>query len=99
MRIIARGTLREFWEKPGHTDSEGPLKAWFHEVQKAAWRNNSEIKKKYRSASIISSERVVFNIAGNKYRLIVAIKYKIQIVYVRFVGTHKEYDKIDPETV
>ena len=99
MRIIARGALRQFWEKPEHSDSEGPLKAWFHEVQKAFWKNSSDVKQKYRSASIISAERVVFNIAGNKYRLIVAIKYKIQIVYIRFIGTHKEYDKIDPEKI
>ena len=93
MRIIARGTLREFWER--HADAEQPLKSWFREASHATWRNPSEVKAMYRSASIVGGGRVVFNIAGNKYRLVVKVNYPYGIVYVRFVGTHRQYDKID----
>ena len=99
MRIIARRKLREFWEKSEYKDSEQPLKAWFHDVKSMNWKNSAEVKEKYRNASIITNERVVFNIAGNKYRLIVAIKYEIKIVFIRFIGTHKQYDKVNPEKI
>lgn len=99
LRIIARKALKDFWEKPEYADSEQSLKAWFHEVKAAKWRNSAEIKQKYRNASVIDNERVIFNIAGNKYRLIVAIKFEIQIVFIRFIGTHKQYDRIDPKRV
>ena len=97
MRVIAVSTLRQFWEK--HPDSEQPLKAWHDEATQAAWAQPAEIKTQYRSASILKNRRVVFNIKGNDYRLIVAIAYRLGIVYVKFIGTHAEYDKIDAETV
>ena len=97
MRIISVKTLRDFWIK--YPDSEQPLKAWYSEVKKAIWNNPSEIKKHYRNASIIKDKRVVFNIKGNDYRLVVAIKYKFQIVYIRFIGTHNDYDKINAEEI
>ena len=97
MRVIAVSTLRQFWEI--HSDAEQPLKAWFDEASKATWTQPSEIKDQYRSASVLKNRRVVFNIKGNDYRLIVAIAYKLGIVYVKFIGTHAEYDRIDAETV
>ncbi len=97
MRVIAVSTLRAFWERC--PDTEQPLKAWFEEATNASWTQPSDIKEQYRSASILKNRRVVFNIKGNDYRLIVAVAYKLQIVYVKFVGTHKEYDAVDAETV
>lgn len=97
MRVIAVSTLRAFWER--YPDVEQPLKAWYEEATSATWRQPADIKARYRSASVLKSRRVVFNIKGNDYRLIVAIAYKLQIVYVKFVGTHKEYDAVDAETV
>lgn len=94
MRIISRRTLREHWEKRNRGDSEEPLKAWFAIARKAAWANVAEVKEQFRSASAVG-DRVVFNIAGNKYRLVVRINYEVQIAFVRFVGTHKEYDELD----
>lgn len=93
--IIALQTLKEHWEKPGREDSEQLLKAWYHEAKQANWSNPNDIKSQYRSASIVDNNRVVFNICGNKYRLIVQINYQNQWVFIRFVGTHKEYDQID----
>lgn len=75
------------------------MKAWFEEATNASWNQPSDIKERYRSASILKNRRVVFNIKGNDYRLVVAIAYKLQVVYVKFVGTHKEYDAVDAETV
>ena len=97
MRVIAVSTLQDFWEL--HPDAEQPLKAWCQEATNASWTQPAEIKEQYRSASVLKNRRVVFNIKGNDYRLIVAIAYKLQIVYVKFVGTHKEYDAVDAETV
>lgn len=97
MRVIAVSTLRQFWEN--HPDAEQPLKAWFDEASKATWSQPSEIKDQYRSASVLKNRRVVFNIKGNDYRLIVAIAYKLGIVYVKFIGTYAGYDRIDAETV
>jgi len=97
MRVIAISTLRNFWKD--HPDAEQPLKAWYAEAENATWTQPADIKAQYRSASVLKNRRVVFNIKGNDYRLIVAIAYKLQIVYVKFVGTHKEYDAIDAETV
>ena len=99
MRVIARRTLREFWERPGRSDAEQPLRAWFVEARQAEWRTPSAIKARYASASIIANDRVVFNIGGNKYRLVVAIRYEAQIAFIRFIGTHAEYDRIDAEDV
>jgi mRNA interferase HigB len=97
VRIIARGTLGDFWLK--HGDSEQPLKAWFQEGKQAEWSNPNEVKANYANASILKHSRVVFNIAGNKYRLVVMINYKSAIVFIRFIGTHEEYDRINPEEI
>ena len=97
MHVIARKALVEFWTE--HPDSEQALRAWYHEASRAEWRPSAEVKQMYRSASIISAERVVFNICGNKYRLIVRIKYGRGVAFIRFVGAHAEYDAIDAETV
>ncbi len=97
MRIIALRTLRDFWER--HADAEQPLRAWYHDVAQAHWNTPNDIKAVYRNASILGNNRVVFNIGGNNYRLIVANHYNRGIVYIRFVGTHKEYDSIDAENI
>ena len=97
MRIIAIRTLQEFWER--HADAEQPLKAWYKEAGEAAWVGPADIKTRYPSADILAGNRVVFNIKGNTYRLIIKIHYNRQIVYIRFVGTHAEYDKVDATTV
>lgn len=93
MRIISKKTLREFWEK--HKDSEQKLKSWFQETNSVEWKNPKQIKKEYPSASFLADNRIVFNIKGNKYRLIVKINYDHNILWVRFIGTHAEYDKIN----
>lgn len=95
MRVISLKTLKKFYECSTHKDSEQSLKAWYNEASKTNWQNPNEIKEQYKSASIVGDSRVVFNIHGNKYRLIVKINYYAQVIYVRFVGTHKDYDKID----
>lgn len=97
MRVIARKRLREFWNN--HSDSEGALKAWFSEAENTKWRSPADIKIKYPHASILPDNRVVFNIKGNNYRLVVKINYDYGQVFIRFVGTHAEYDKIDATTI
>lgn len=97
MRVIARKTIREFWEKYG--DSEQQLKTWYKEASKAGWNNPHEIKEEYARVSILKNGRVVFNICGNKYRLVVDINYERQWVFIRFIGTHDDYDQIDANTV
>ena len=100
MRVIARKALTQFWaSSPKYADARAPLEAWYHEVRRADWSHPADIKEQYRSASILKSGRVVFNIAGNKYRLVVQINFPRQIVYICFVGTHKQYDQIDVETI
>ena len=89
--------MRDFWGS--HTDARQALQAWYADVKHAAWKTPAEIKREYRSASFVGNNRVVFNIKGNKYRVIVAVQYKYQLVYIRFVGTHQEYDQIDATTV
>lgn len=96
MHIVAVRYLRAFWEKD--PDSEQPLKSWVDEAKKASWSQPAQIKEQYRSASILKNKRVVFNIKGNDYRLVVSVAYHYQAVYVKFIGTHKEYDAIDAET-
>jgi mRNA interferase HigB len=93
MRIIARSTLREFWLK--YPNAEQPLKAWFEDASRSNWQNSSEIKQVYANASIIANNRVVFNIKGNTYRLVVHIRYDLGIIFIRFIGTHEQYDKIN----
>ena len=98
MRVLAKKTLKEFWElNPQHRDSKSSLEAWHAEAIKANWSTPQEIKAQFRSASILKNNRVVFNIAGNKYRLIVSIDYDRRACFVKFVGSHKEYDLIDAE--
>ncbi len=97
MRVIALGALRSFWEK--HPDAEQPLKSWYDETRKADWKSFHDIKTLYPSASIVGNDRVVFNIKGNSYRLIVLVRFRGKKLFIRFVGTHKEYDKIDARTV
>ncbi len=99
MRVISKKKLTSFWNIPQYKDAEEPLKAWYAEARAASWQHPMEIKRKYRSASILKDNRVVFNIAGNKYRLVVKIHYNTGSLFIRFVGTHKEYDKIDAETI
>ena len=97
MRVISKKILREFWEK--HSDSEQQLKSWFQETSNAEWNSPNDIKIEYPSASILSNNRVVFNIKGNKYRLIVRINYDYKMAWIQFVRTHAEYDKIDANKI
>ncbi len=97
MRIIAQRTLREFWEK--HADAEQALKSWYQEARDSQWQEPNDIKRRYPSADVLPGNRIVFNIKGNTYRLIVKIHYNTGFVFIRFVGTHAEYDKVNAETV
>ncbi|OFZ97856.1 MAG: addiction module toxin RelE [Betaproteobacteria bacterium RIFCSPLOWO2_02_FULL_62_17] len=97
MRIIALGTLRIFWQK--HADAEIPLRSWYAAASRADWHAPADIKADYRSASFIANNRVVFNIKGNEYRLVVAVHYNRGMMFIRFIGTHREYDKIDATTI
>ncbi len=97
MRVIAKKVLRDFWLK--HSDSEQQLKSWYKETCKADWVNPIDIKTEYPKASILKWSRAVFNIYGNKYRLIVSINFQRKWVFVRFIGTHKEYDLIDANKI
>jgi len=93
LRVIAKKTLRDFWSK--YPDCEQQLKAWYQEAEDANWKGPTDIKRDYPSASIIGDNRIIFNIKGNHYRLIVRINYNYGMVWIRFIGTHKQYDKID----
>jgi len=97
MRVFVKKRLREFWEK--HSDSEDQLKTWYKEALKAKWATPADIKSEYAKASILKYGKVVFNICGNKYRLIVDINYKRQWCFIKFIGTHTEYDKVDVEKI
>src|SRR5687768_100745 len=97
MRIIAKRTLREFWER--HPDAEEPLLAWYREVEQEDWDTPAKLKVKYRNASIVGGNSVVVNIKGNDYRLFMKINYPFRVVYIRFVGTHAAYDRINVEEV
>jgi mRNA interferase HigB len=97
MRIISKRTLSDFWIR--YPDAEEPLLAWYREVKKEDWDTPAKVKEKYGNASVLKNSRVVFNIKGNDYRLIVKINYPYRVIYVRFVGTHAEYDEIDAEEV
>ncbi len=97
MRIIAKATLKKFWIN--HKDCEEQLKSWYNEVSKTNWNNPNELKKEYPSASILENNRIVFNIKGNNYRLIVKINYEYKIMWIRFIGTHGEYDKINANKI
>jgi len=93
MRVIARNTLRLFWQK--HADAEGPLEAWFAETSRGTWHSMADIRKRYATASIIDGERVVFNVGGNKYRLVVKIWFPGKTVWLKFVGTHAAYGLLE----
>ena len=97
LRIIAKKILRDFWNV--HSDSEQQLKAWYQETSKVEWTGPNKIKLEYPSASFLADNRVVFNIKGNHYRLIVKINYDYQMIWIRFIGTHAEYDKINAKTI
>nr|WP_297456445.1 type II toxin-antitoxin system HigB family toxin [uncultured Halomonas sp.] len=98
MRVIAKRTLREFWER-GYDDAAIPLTEWHSMMSKASWATPQELKAEIRTASILKGGRAVFNIGGNKYRVIVSIRYTQQIAWVRFVGTHAQYDQVNAETI
>ena len=97
MNVIKRKTLSDFWTR--HADAKEDLTAWFAEAKHASWRNFSEIKARFRSADVLPGNRVVFNIHGNNYRLVVRFDYRCKIAFIRFVGTHSEYDRINAETI
>jgi mRNA interferase HigB len=100
MRVIAKRTLREFWQSSSqYGDAQGPIEAWHAEAEKASWRTPQEVKAQFRPASVLKGGRVVFNMAGNKYRLVVALDYTRQACFVKFIGTHEQYDRINAETV
>ena len=103
MRVIARRTLREFVaSRVGHKDHaalKAAIDAWFDEVRRAAWRNPADVKRRYASASIVSADRIVFNINGNDYRLVVAVDFERHIVWIKWLGTHAEYDRINVKEV
>jgi len=96
--VISGAVLRNFWTLAGRADSEGPLRAWLAEARAARWKSPAELKARYPKASLVG-DRVVFNIGGNKYRLIVHINYSLGIVLIKFIGTHQEYDEVDVLTV
>jgi mRNA interferase HigB len=97
MRVISRKPLVDLAKR--HPDAKAELDAWFHQAETANWANPAEVKAQYGNASVLKGSRVVFNICGNKHRLVVRINYPYSIVYVRFAGTHREYDEIDAEQV
>ena len=99
MRVIAKSSLQKFWERPGCADARGPLQSGYEEALGAKWRTPQDIKDQFASASICGNNRVVFNVGGNKYRLVVEVQYQAGIVWVMFVGTHAQYDRIDVESV
>lgn len=96
MHVVSVKRLREFWEK--HADSQPALRAWYREAKAASWKSFADIKKCHRSADCLPGNRVVFDIKGNRYRMVVRIHYNSGRVYIRFIGTHPEYDKINAET-
>jgi mRNA interferase HigB len=97
VRILALRTLREFWTR--HADAEGALRAWYSDARRAKWRTPADIRADYANASFVGDDRVVFNIRGNTYRLVVSMNYETGAAYIRFIGTHAEYDRIDVETI
>ena len=99
MRVISRRALVDFWSRTGCRDAEQPLRAWFKEAQRATWSTPADVKARYTSASVLKNGRVVFNIGGNRYRLVTKINYPAKVVFVRFVGTHAEYDRVDVEGI
>jgi len=99
MRIVSHRKLREFYETPGHEDARIALERWYDVADKAMWHNLSDIKADFPSVDYVGNQHYVFNIRGNKYRLVVVVKFTISHMFIRFVGTHAEYDKIDCSTI
>ena len=100
MRVIALRTIKRFIEsKSEYSDSREPVLAWYRQVLRADWASPADVKREIRTASVLKDGRVVFNVAGNKYRIVVWINYSYRVVYVRFIGTHALYDRIDAQTV
>lgn len=100
MRVIALSTLKVFLESdPSHADAREPVMAWYRQLRTADWATPADVKRDIRSASILKDGRAVFNIAGNKYRIVVWINYPYRVVYIRFIGTHRRYDRIDAQTI
>lgn len=99
MRVIAKSSLRKFWEQTSYADARSPLESWHDEASQACWTSPQDVKTQYRNASICANNRVVFNIAGNKYRLVVEMQYRAGIAWVKFIGTHAQYDRISVESV
>lgn len=100
VRVIALSTLKAFWaDQPENLDAQGPTLAWYRDVLTADWARPSDLKAQFRTASILRDGRAVFNIGGNKYRIVVWINYPYRVVYIRFIGTHKQYDAIDSQTI
>lgn len=97
MKIFSRGTLRDFWEK--HANCEQQLKIWYRETEKSDWSSIQDLKREYPSASILKNNRIVFNIKGNDYRLIAKFNFEYQLCWIRFIGTHAEYDKINANEI
>ena len=97
MRIIALKTIKEFWRK--HSETEQSLKAWFDEVKQADWDSPNDVLADFPNTIVLKNDRLIFKIKGNKYRLVVAVKYEFKIVYIRFIGIHAEYDKINAEEI
>ena len=97
MRVIAKKRLVEYWQK--YPETEQPLKAWYDEVVQTEWQTPQDIKRQYANASFVANNRVVFNIKGNPHRIIVAVAYRVGAVYIKFIGTHKQYDKVDAATI
>ncbi len=99
MRIISRKAFRLVWNRPGRSDAEQPLRAWIDHVKREDGSSPAEVRRSFRNASIVGKQRIVFNIAGNKYRLVAKANYLYRILYVRFIGTHAEYDRMDVEEI
>ena len=99
MRIISVGTLKAFWEQPSHRDAEQRLRTWIKVVRAAEWPDPPAVKRMFNSADILRDGRVIFDIGGNKYRLGAWVNFDFGVVYVRFIGTHRAYDRIDPQSI
>lgn len=99
MRVVSHKTLKDFYELPGHNDAKVPLEYWYHVTECAEWKNYADMKSDFGSVDSVGNQHYVFNIGGNKYRLIVVVKFIMGYVFVRFVGTHKEYNKIDASNI
>ena len=100
MRVIALSTLKSFWaSSPAYRDAQEPVLAWYRDVLRSDWANPTAVKAQFGTASVLKDGRAVFNLCGNKYRLVVWINYPYRVAYVRFIGTHKQYDAIDAQTI